>query len=108
MKRNAGFYSLFVVFCVVVIFSSCKQKNKDYAKIMHNPDLYCDVMHKLNYVIIYDIFTPPVASRIFAYSNLAAYEVLAQEGGHYKSLQRKVNGLENIPAPPKATKIDYP
>lgn len=108
MKRTPPFYSMLIVLCTVVIFSSCRQKNNNYVKVMHNPYLYAEVMHKLNYVIIYDIFTPPVASRIFAYSNLAAYEVLAHEGHHYKSLEGKVNGLNNIPPPPKDTKIDYP
>ncbi len=108
MKRNRVFSMLSIVFCFAAIFSSCKQKNKDYVKVMHDPYLYAEVMHKLNYVIIYDIFTPPVASRIFAYSNLAAFEVLANEGSHFKSLEGKVNGLNNIPKPPKEAKIDYP
>ncbi len=108
MKKNPAFYFLLMVLCFVTVFSSCKQKNNDYAKVMHDPYLYAEVMHKLNYVIIYDIFTPPVASRIFAYSNLAAFEVLAHEGSHFKSLQGKVNGLNNIPQPPKDAKIDYP
>lgn len=108
MKRNSWSYLKLMFFCVVLIFSSCKQKNKDYVKVMHNPLLYSEVLHKLNYVIIYDIFTPPVASRIFAYSNLAAFEVLANEGHHFKSLEGKVNGLKNIPAPSKGAKIDFP
>ena len=108
MKKKSGFYLLLMAMCSIAILSSCKQKNKEYSKVMHNPFLYSEVMHKLNYVIIYDIFSPPVASRIFAYSNLAAYEVLAHEGGHFKSLQGKVNGLNNIPAPAKDTKIDFP
>ncbi|GAC1389132.1 MAG: hypothetical protein NVSMB45_19010 [Ginsengibacter sp.] len=66
------------------------------------------MVHDLNYVIIYDIFTPPVASRIFAYSNLAAFEVLAKEGKHFNSLAGKVNQLNNIPSPLKGVKIDYP
>ena len=51
---------------------------RNYAKVIHDPFLFEKVVHDLNYVIIYDIFTPPVASRIFAYSNLAAFEVLAK------------------------------
>ncbi len=87
---------------------TCRQKHYDYVKVFHNPFLYEAVMHELNYVIIYDIFTPPVASRIFAYSNIAAFEVLAQEGKHFTSLSGKVKDLNNIPALPKNAKIDYP
>lgn len=88
--------------------SSCKQKNKDYVKVMHDPMLYSHVNHKLNYVVIYDIFTPPVGARVFAYANLAGFEVLASEGKHFTSLQKKVKGLNNIPKPPANAKIDYP
>jgi hypothetical protein len=37
-----------------------------------------DSNRKLTDVIITDIFTPPVASRIYAYANIAAYETIAQ------------------------------
>lgn len=108
MKQNKLFNRGLFVLLALMAFSACKQKNADYAKVTHDPMLYIDVMHKLNYVIIYDIFTPPVASRIFAYSNLAAYTVLSNEKNDFKSLADKVNGLNNMPAAPKGTKIDYP
>ncbi len=101
MKRTIFFSLMCLVF-----FSACKKQ--DYKTVMHNPDLYSKTMHELNYVIIYDIFNPPVASRIFAYSNLAAYETLSKEGTHYASLEGKVNGLHNIPSPAKPDKVDFP
>jgi hypothetical protein len=108
MKRKTIFYSLFILLSAVIIIPSCKPKNNDYAKVMNDPELYTQVVHKLNYVIIYDIFTPPVAARVFAYSNLAAYEVLAKEGKNFNDLEGKVNGLTNVPGPPKDEKIDFP
>ena len=65
MKRNSVFYGVFFIAGALMLFSSCKQKNNDYVKVMHNPLLYNDVVHKLNYVVIYDIFTPPVACKSF-------------------------------------------
>ena len=109
MKRNPVFYlMLFFAMGAVILLPSCKQKRNDYIKVMHDPLLYTDVVHKLNYVVIYDIFTPPVASRVFAYSNLAAFEVLANEGKHFASLEGKVTGLNNIPHPATNAKIDFP
>jgi hypothetical protein len=109
MKRNQVFYLMLLsITASIALFSSCKQKRNDYINVMHDPLLYSDVMHKLNYVVIYDIFTPPVASRVFAYSNLAAFEVLANEGKHFSSLEGKVKGLNNIPHPPGKDKIDFP
>lgn len=109
MKRDHSFYLIVILitgFCF--LFTSCTHKKNDYVKVMHNPFLYNQVVHKINYVVIYDIFTPPVAARVFAYSNLAAYEVLANAGKSLTSLEGKVKGLNNIPHPAANAKIDYP
>lgn len=49
-------------------------------------------------VIIHDVFSPPVASRIYAYTNIAAYEVLVKSHPHYNSLFNQVNDFPEIPA----------
>src|ERR1022692_254241 len=108
MKRKSVYHSRMLVLAFSVLLFSCKRRSNEYTKVMHDPLLYGQVVHKLNYVIIYDIFTPPVASRVFAYSNLAAYEVLANEGRHFASLEGKVTGLKNIPHPAADAKIDFP
>ncbi len=54
---------------------------------------------KLSDVIIADIFTPPVASRIYAYPNIAAYEAMKFLDREKKSLSDKLNGFETGPAP---------
>ncbi|MFI2742936.1 vanadium-dependent haloperoxidase [Zhouia sp. PK063] len=56
---------------------------------------------KVTEVMIHDIFSPPVASRIFVYPNIAAYEIMAQNDAKYNSLVGQVN---NLPAIPKADK----
>ena len=48
-------------------------------------------------VIVHDVFSPPVASRIYLYANLAAYEVLALEKGKLTSF-RKYRGMPLISA----------
>lgn len=50
-------------------------------------------------VIVRDIFSPPVASRIYVYANMAAYEVLVKSNGTYKSLYKQVKAFPGIPAP---------
>ncbi|HEV9038689.1 MAG TPA: FG-GAP-like repeat-containing protein [Puia sp.] len=58
-------------------------------------------------IMVHDIFSPPVASRIYLYSNIAAYETLVKAHGHdYISLYGQVKGFPDIPAPEK--KIDFP
>ena len=60
----------------------------------------------LTAVIVHDIFSPPVASRIYAYANIAAYEVLVKENKGYHSLHGQVKTFPAIPAP--TMKINAP
>ena len=55
------------------------------------------MVDKLTEVMIHDIFSPPVASRIYAYPNIAAYQVLNAENGAYRSLENQLNELKKIP-----------
>src|SRR5690606_11284620 len=58
-------------------------------------------------VMIHDIFSPPVASRIFVYPNIAAYEIIALEDPNYNSMVGKLNGLKAIPKPENSEQINY-
>lgn len=68
------------------------------------------VLHELNSLLIntvmVDFFTPPVASRIYAYPNIAFYECIRLDDPALKSLSGKLNGLGKLPAPPANTSID--
>ena len=50
-------------------------------------------------IIIHDIFSPPVAGRIYAYTNIAAYEVLVKQNEGYHSLYKQLNSFPEIPFP---------
>jgi len=52
-------------------------------------------------IMVHDIFSPPVASRVYLYANVAAYETLVKaypEGG-YRSLHGQVQHFPELPAP---------
>ncbi len=54
-------------------------------------------------VIVTDILTPPVASRVYVYAHIAAYETLAAlPNAGYRSLAQQLNQLKEAPAPPSA------
>lgn len=84
-------FSLF--FISSLIFVSCSTK-KNYETVFANPELYSKTVGALTDVITYDIFNPPVASRIYAYSNLAAYEVISSKSDKYKSIGEKFKGFK--------------
>ena len=51
-------------------------------------------------VMVHDIFSPPVASRIYLYTNMAAYEVLVKAyPGAYRSLYGQLKAFPDVPAP---------
>lgn len=64
-----------------------------------NPYLLHQSQEKLTDIIVHDIFSPPVASRIYAYANIAAYEALRHGHPEYRSLVGQLNGLNELPEP---------
>lgn len=62
-------------------------------------ELLHSAMHQLTSVIVYDIFSPPQASRTYAYASIAAYEALRHGHPEYRTLAGQLNGLRPVPAP---------
>ena len=70
-----------------------------------------EILHQnqdiLTQIIIYDVFTPPVASRIYVYSSLASYEAIKYSKEGSASIAEKLKGFGKIPAPEKGKKYDF-
>ena len=73
--------------------------NPDWKKEAANPDFLADSQKALTDVIVHDIFSPPVASRIYAYPNIAAYEILQNDYSGYKSLEGQLTDFQKVPRP---------
>jgi PAP2 superfamily len=88
MKKN-----ILLLLTICSIFTSCKKEtpinvtSADYQAAVEN----------VTQILIHDIFSPPVASRIYTYPNIAAYEVIAQNSPTYLSLQKQIHDLDSIP-----------
>lgn len=87
-----------------VLITSCSKEEKP---LVVTPDDYNNAVDKVTEVIIHDIFSPPVASRIYAYSNMAAYEVLVQNNPDYKSLAGQIHELGETPKPDADAAVNY-
>lgn len=61
----------------------------------------------LTRVIVHDIFSPPVASRIYLYANAAAYETLVLGHDGYKSLCGQANQFPRIEVPGEKVDVNY-
>lgn len=88
-----------MAFFLILMFNSCTPKKTDYISYFQNPVLYSQTIGSLTQVITHDIFTPPVASRIYAYCNLAAYEAMAAGSKQYQSLYGQLKSLGRVPQP---------
>lgn len=85
---------IYGIAAVCLLFISCEKQKS----IVVTPDEYHAAIENVTQIMIHDIFSPPVASRIFVYPNVAAYEVIAQNSKTYSSLQGQLKGLDSIPA----------
>ncbi|MEL6538013.1 MAG: phosphatidic acid phosphatase, partial [Bacteroidota bacterium] len=80
----------------------CQTESTEYQAAMANPEYMHRAMKGLTDQIVHDIFSPPVASRIYAYSSIAAYEALAPSHSEHSTLAGQLNQLGAVPAPPAA------
>ena len=78
---------------LLVLFSACK---KDQPIVVTTDD-YCAAVDTVTGIMVHDIFSPPVAARVYVYPNIAAYEIIAQNSTEFESLQGQLNGLDSIP-----------
>ncbi|MFK7903618.1 MAG: vanadium-dependent haloperoxidase [Chitinophagales bacterium] len=105
--KNYSTFS-FVLLSLFVIVGCQEVNNTDYKAAANNPIHYHHSVKKLTDVIVHDIFSPPQASRIYAYPNIAAYEVLRQGNGDYKSLAGQLTELKEVPQPEQEVDYCYP
>jgi hypothetical protein len=96
---------IFLVLAIAACLASCKEG--DYAAYTSDPMLYCKTVKKLNDVVLYNNFSPVVASRNYAYANIAAYECIAAGDSSYQSLSGQIRHLPTMPKPTAGHDIDY-
>ena len=85
------------LFLIILIVYSC-DINRDYKSSISDPMLFQESVQNLTDIIVHDIFSPPVASRVYLYPTIAAYEFIAKfDTLNYNSMVGKLSGLEPIP-----------
>lgn len=93
-----------LILLIAAIIWACKTNN-NYKK--DNSDLLRKTVDQVTQVMVHDIFSPPVASRIYFLCSLAAYEAAVPSDSSYKSMVGQLNGFEKIPKPAAGQVIDY-
>jgi hypothetical protein len=87
-------------FLLLVFFAAaCSTNTADYKPVAQNPEFLHRSIKAITDRIVHDIFSPPVASRIYTYSCVAGYEAAIAGNPKYVSLSGQLTGLEPTPKP---------
>lgn len=100
----------FALVAFIVAISGCSVSNQkeDYRPKVDNPEFLHRSVKSVTDVIVHDIFSPPVAARIYAYMSVAGYEVAIHDDPAYRTLAGQLNGLEPVPQPEPSLQYCYP
>lgn len=90
---------------LIVLFVACKQK--EYTIGTADPILYSKTVKKLNDIVLENNFPPMIASRNYAYANIAAYECMAAGDSSYLSLAGQIKHMPAMPKAPAGKAIDF-
>lgn len=103
-----------IILCLLGSMSlSCKKKSTPTSQAeLKNLESQTIIHHQsvklLTDVMVHDIFSPPVASRIYAYSNVAAYEAGRHSNPEFKTLAGVIKHLKALPQPIAGQAYCYP
>ena len=87
-----------ILLILLVACNSNPDKSASGALVKRDADLVHQSVRRLNDIVIYEIFSPPVASRVYSYSTLALYEAGRWSDTSYPSLTSQLRGFPAIPA----------
>jgi hypothetical protein len=95
-------------FLLIVLVCACSKDSGDYKLATENPEFLHRSVKAITDRIVHDIFSPPVASRIYAYSCIAGYEAMVPSNPKYVSFSGQLNGFEAVPQPEPNVEYSFP
>ncbi len=99
---------LFYCLASLILVAGCKETGtKADSALLQDANLLHRNMNALTKVIIHDVFSPPVASRIYSYTSIAAYEAVRFIDPSYISIATQLNGLPPMPQPEKDKEYNF-
>jgi len=94
---------------IICLLSACQTglDRQQTAEIMTKGDHFNGALNQLTDVIVHDIFSPPVASRVYAYPCIAAYSTIQKVTPEMEDLGLILNGYSSAPDPKDTTNLSY-
>ncbi len=105
MKTNP--FERTLVAALLLFLTGLTACNNDIDEDISDQEVLHGNMNQLTEVIIYDVFTPPVASRLYVYSALASYEAVRFTKPGASSITEKLNGFGKMPEPEQDKEYDF-
>ncbi|MEL6390319.1 MAG: vanadium-dependent haloperoxidase [Bacteroidota bacterium] len=93
-------YWIYLLGALLALSPGCENSPRNYESMISDDELLHQAMKQYSDVIVYDIFSPPVASRNYAYAAVAAYEALATGDSSLVSLSGQLRQLSAAPPAP--------
>ena len=98
-------YSAYILSVLILLTISCSDKK---VTKLDDVNILFQNEKMLTKIIVDDIFSPPVASRIYSYTALAQYEAIRfiDTNGN-ESIAEKLNGFSKMPVPEKGKEYNF-
>lgn len=97
---------LLVYTLTLLLAVACRQQPKTDPAVLNSAAVLHNNMNRLTQVIVHDIFSPPVSSRIYTYCSLAAYEALRHQE-QAPSFTARMQGFGVMPQPVPGKQYHY-
>jgi hypothetical protein len=99
-----SFKQITAISFLVLLGTGCNQKKSHQ---LSDTEILHQNQDKLTQVIIYDVFTPPVASRLYVYTSLASYEAIRFKKEGATSITARLKGFGAMPTPEKGKPYNF-
>ncbi|HMV10550.1 MAG TPA: vanadium-dependent haloperoxidase [Cyclobacteriaceae bacterium] len=91
----------------IFLFAACDENSVSWQVKTGDPEIMHRSIKQITDVIVHDIFSPPVAARIYAYVSVAGYEAGVPGDKRFQSLAGQLNGLTAVPQPDPGLEYCY-
>ena len=98
---------ILIVITVTAIRFYAEAGKPNWKSKIENANYIHRAIKEITDVMVYDIYSPPVAARTYAYISVTAYETLIHESHDYISLAGQLHGLQPSPEPEMAKEYSY-
>ncbi len=110
--KNLSNKLFFTLLCIALL-SGCKTSTEKVASVPdqsfkpNDPAILRANQKCLTDLIIFDVFTPPVAVRIYTYTSLAAFEAIRFQNPGTPSITAQLKGFDEMPKPDPGKQYNY-